>query len=265
MYIEDLSRAGNRYRHIYLSPHLDDAALSCGGRIATQVAAGEQTLAITLCTASPPPEGPFSALARQFHADWGLAPGQVVAARLEEDALAMERLGCDYHWAGMLDAIYRYPEAYDSRDSLFNAPAPDDPLFAALRHYVGELRARFPEATFYAPLGVGRHVDHLVAFAAAREALGAGARFYEDIHYVLHPGALERRMAAIGGALDSESIAIDATLGRKLDAIRAYASQLPELFGSTDAMEPAVSEYAHKVRPAGAEYGERVWRLGSPT
>jgi LmbE family N-acetylglucosaminyl deacetylase len=190
MHIEDLGRARDDYAHVYLSPHLDDAALSCGGRIAAQVAGGERVLAITFCTASPPPDGPFSELARRFHADWGLAPGEVVAARLEEDRQAMERLGCDYHWAGLLDAIYRYPQAYDSRDALFGTPAPDDPLFAVLGRFVGGLRARFPQATFYAPLGVGSHVDHLIAFAAARASLGDAARFYEDIHYVLSPARL---------------------------------------------------------------------------
>lgn len=259
MYIEDLA-AIDGYKHVYLSPHLDDAALSCGGRIASQAARGERMLVITLCTASPPAEGPFSALARQFHADWGLTPDQVVTARLAEDRQAMERLGCDYHWAGMLDAIYRYPQAYTSRESLFNTPAPDDPLFQDLQQFVAALRDRAPGATFYAPLGVGSHVDHLITFAAAGQALGDALRFYEDIHYVLQPGALERRMAALDRPLDSETIAIDAVLEQKIAAVGAYASQLGELFGSVEAMPPAIAGYARKVRPEGAEHGERVWQ-----
>jgi LmbE family N-acetylglucosaminyl deacetylase len=262
MRIEDLDRARSDYRHVYLSPHLDDAALSCGGRIMGQIDGGQPALVVTFCTASPPAEGPFSALAQRFHADWGLPPEQVVAGRLAEDQQAMQVLGCDYHWADMLDAIYRYPEAYDSRESLFGAPAPDDPLFATLRRFLGELRARFPQATFYAPLGVGSHVDHLVTFAAVRETLGNSVWFYEDIHYVLQPGALEQRLDAIEGAPTYECVAIDdATLGRKITAIHAYASQLSELFGSAQKMEPAVKDYAHKVSPQGAEFGERVWRF----
>ena len=30
--------------HLYLSPHFDDAALSCGGQIATWTAAGQSVL-----------------------------------------------------------------------------------------------------------------------------------------------------------------------------------------------------------------------------
>jgi LmbE family N-acetylglucosaminyl deacetylase len=263
MFIEDLGRARAGYRHVYLSPHLDDAALSCGGRIVTQLAAGEPVLVVTFCTAAPPAAGPFSDLARQFHADWGLTPDRAVGARLDEDRLAMERLGCDYHWAGALDAIYRFPEAYNSRESLFGTPATADPMFATVRGLVGDLGARFPGATFYAPLGVGSHVDHLVTFAAVRELLGTGAWFFEDLHYVARPGALEERMAGIADRLEAAAIAIDAALQTKVSAIHAYASQLGELFGGPEAMEATIAAYAHLVRPAGAEYGERVWRVAA--
>lgn len=259
MYIADLKEARGRYRHVYLSPHLDDAALSCGGRIIGQVARGEPVLDVTLCTAAPPPEGPFSALAQQFHADWGLTPDQAVTARLAEERVAMERLGCDYHWAGLLDAIYRNPTAYTSRESLFGTPAPDDPLYQQLPSLIATLRELFPEAAFYAPLGVGSHVDHLITFAVARATLGDAVRFYEDIHYVLAPGALEQRMGGIAEPLRPEPGAIDGSLEQKIQAIHAYASQLGELFGSVEAMGPAVTAYARQVRPAGAEYGERLW------
>ena len=47
------------YRHVYLSPHFDDAALSLGGTLARQVAAGERVLVVTVCSA--PPSGPLTA------------------------------------------------------------------------------------------------------------------------------------------------------------------------------------------------------------
>ncbi|MBK9712203.1 MAG: PIG-L family deacetylase [Kouleothrix sp.] len=258
MYIEDIATIDG-YRHVYLSPHLDDAALSCGGRIVTQIAAGEPVLVVTLCTAAPPPEGPFSALAQQFHADWGLAPAQAVAARLVEERLAMERLGCDYYWANMLDAIYRYPAAYNSRESLFNTPAPDDPLFAQLRQFLADLLERLPQAQIYAPLGVGSHVDHLITHAAAHSLLGDELRFYEDLPYAIRPGALEQRQATIDDALVPSTLAIDAALPAKIEAIAAYASQLDELFGGSEAMAQAIAAYAHAATPTGGAYGERLW------
>jgi hypothetical protein len=54
---------------------------------------------------------------------------------------------------------------------------------------------------------------------------------------------------------------IDATLGTKLAAINAYASQIDELFGGVDAMERSMSEYAQGLRPEGGVYGERLWSV----
>jgi len=39
---------------IYLSPHLDDAVLSCGGIIWQQVQSGHQVEIWTICAADPP-------------------------------------------------------------------------------------------------------------------------------------------------------------------------------------------------------------------
>lgn len=259
MHVEDLRHIRHDYDHVYLSPHLDDAALSCGGAILAQVAAGRRVLVVTLCTASPAPEGPFSALALQFHADWGLPPDQVVAARLREDRQAMQRLGADYHWAGMLDAIYRYPTAYDSRAALFATPAPDDPLLPALRQFIRELRARVPNAAIYSPLGVGRHVDHLITYAAACDSAGERLAFYEDVPYVVSPGALERRLAALDQSLSAYTIAIDGSLQEKIGAINAYASQIDELFGGVEAMAGSIAGYARGLSSDAGEYGERLW------
>src|SRR6266545_1363225 len=155
MQLESFDQLNDAYKHVYLSPHLDDAPLSCGGAMAAHMAAGERVLVVTICTAAPPAAGPFSALAEELHTNWGLAADQAVAARLREERLAMERLGVDYFWVDRLDAIYRYPELYNRRESLFGTPAPDDPLFADLRKLFGELHQRLPSATCYAPLGIG--------------------------------------------------------------------------------------------------------------
>ena len=255
MQLDTIEQIDDTYKHVYLSPHLDDAALSCGGAIMAQLAAGERVLVVTISTASPP-AGPFSALAEELHANWGLAADQAVAARLVEERE-------DYYWLDRLDAIYRYPEAYHTRDALFSAPAPNDPLFIDLHTFFGALRERVPSATFYAPLGVGSHVDHLLSHAASRVTLGAAVRFYEDLPYATTPGALDTRMRQLDESISSATISIDATLAQKLHAIHAYASQLKELFGGPDAMEHIMTAYAASVAPAGARYGERMWRASS--
>jgi len=266
MILRDLHRLPAAYQHVYLSPHLDDAALSCGGMIARQRAAGLGVLVVTLCTAAPAPEGPFSELARAFHAAWGLSPAEAVAARLREDEAAMAVLGVDALWAGELDAIYRHPQAYAGRDSLFGAPAPDDPLLPAVRRLLGALRERLPRATFYAPLGVGHHVDHQITCQAALLAAGAPLLLYEDFPYVARPGELERRKAEFAGALRSWATPAGPFLERKQEAIAAYASQLAELAHSQLGHAATPHQAAALMRAAVGAYseqagGERVWEL----
>jgi LmbE family N-acetylglucosaminyl deacetylase len=264
MITRDLEGLDGSYRHVYLSPHLDDAALSCGGMIVRQRAAGEAVLVVTLCTAAPPPTGPFSDLALEFHAAWGLSPAEVVAARLREDEAAMAALGCDALWAGELDAIYRHPAAYNTREALFGTPAPDDPLLPALRRLLAVLRERFPAATFYAPLGVGHHVDHQLAHRAALEAAGQPLALYEDFPYVARPGELELRMGDLEAPLAPRVTPVDGALAGKLAAIGAYASQMAELAASQLGREATPDEAMALMVAAVESYGasvggERVW------
>jgi LmbE family N-acetylglucosaminyl deacetylase len=259
MQIEDLRQIHDGYDHIYLSPHLDDAALSCGGAIARHANAGARVLVVTLCTAAPPSAGPFSDFASAVHQAWGLAPAEVINARLREDDLALARLDADTYRAGLLDAIYRRPDAYNSRDALFGTPAPDDDLLFSTRQLIAALHGRVPRATFYAPLGVGNHVDHQIVYAAAREGAGAVTAFYEDFPYMLWDGAFEQRMRVIGLPFISSTIDIDTTLARKIGAISAYASQLSSLFEQPAALAQIVGDYAEHLRPESGTYGERVW------
>ena len=85
MQIESLAQLGDTYDHVYISPHLDDTVISCGGAVAAQLAAGERVLSVTLSTAAPDPAGPFSALADEFHGQWKLTAAQAVSARLAEE------------------------------------------------------------------------------------------------------------------------------------------------------------------------------------
>jgi LmbE family N-acetylglucosaminyl deacetylase len=258
MRIEDLRQIHDGYDHIYLSPHLDDAALSCGGAIARHASAGARVLVVTLCTAAPPQDGPFSRFAQDHHLMWGLAPERAMAEREHEDDLALERLDADTYRAGLLDAIYRMPEVYTDNDRLFGTPAADDSLLYSTRRLIATLHSRAPRATFYAPLGVGNHVDHQIIFAAC-EAAGPVVAFYEDFPYMLKPGALERRMRALGQRFVASTIDIDATLTRKIGAIGAYTSQLGSLFDEPEAMARIITDYAESLRPENATYGERIW------
>lgn len=259
MRYEDISQLPHAYEHVYLSPHLDDAVLSCGGALARHVVNGARALVVTLCTAVPPSDGPFSDLAREFHGQWGLSPAEVVTTRLREDEVAMARIGVDYMYVGMMDALYRHPNAYNSRATIFGPPAADDPLYKPLTQFMTTLREHMPEATFYVPLGAGKHVDHQITYQAALDALGESMAFYEDIPYVLQQDVLQQRLNELDAPFVASILDIDSGLLRKIRAAAAYESQLEALFGGAAAMEQQLHDYAEDLRPEAGTYGERLW------
>ncbi|HMA34816.1 MAG TPA: hypothetical protein VKY74_10095, partial [Chloroflexia bacterium] len=120
-------------------------------------------------------------------------------------------------------------------------------------------------------------------YQAARllQAAGWPVGYYEDFPYAARPDAAAQRFTELGvtPAVTGATVtphpatpvycAIDATMGPKIAAIAAYASQISSLFPSLAAMPDAVRDYAAAVaatwpaataaaRPA---YAERYWRL----
>jgi LmbE family N-acetylglucosaminyl deacetylase len=249
------------YRHVYLAPHFDDVALSCGAGIAQQTQQGEPVVVVTICSAVPPETTIFSDFARQMHASWGLAAAEVVQRRRQEELAALRELGADGFWLDRLDAIYRMPVAYAGDPDLFGTVAPADPLVEELTADVRSLRQHCPTAQFYVPLGVGRHVDHQIACRVALDSLDLPLLFYEDYPYVQIAGALEQRLAELAPlvALQSRPVSAGAGLSRKTSAIAAYASQIDFLFGGVEAMADQVAVYASRIGSAESGPVERYW------
>ncbi|MDQ2808038.1 MAG: PIG-L family deacetylase [Chloroflexota bacterium] len=262
--------------HVYLSPHFDDVALSCGGMAAAHTAAGGRGRCITVFAAPLPPGTPLSAYVQGQHQRWG-DPDAAAANRVRrsEEAAAMACLGLDLTLLDYPDAIYR-ADRYPSDAHLFgplHAAEVDLParLAADLTVILGALDPA--GLTIYAPLGLGRHVDHQIVFQAARHLAGAGwtVQHYEDYPYAAKPAAHATRFAelglpAAGPAAPPIYYDITATLEAKIAAIAAYPSQLSGLFDPVDTMPAAVRAYAAAVAAGwgGAAYAERCRRLDSP-
>ncbi len=261
MQIEALDQLDG-YDHIYLSPHLDDAVLSCGGTMGVQRAAGERVLLVTVCTGSPAPDAQFNDLTKEFHRRWGLAPAEVVAGRLREERDAMALLDGDSYGAGMLDSIYRHPLAYDSRAALFGTPAPGDPLPLTLRELTPHVARTHAGG---AALRAARHRH--ARRPPDRPRRGARCsrprRRSTTRTCPTRPGQVCSTSAwpCLEGGYAPQIVAIDAALEKKLAAIKAYASQL-EQFGGADAMERTIGGYAQSLQPGEGGYGERFWAAG---
>jgi LmbE family N-acetylglucosaminyl deacetylase len=256
--------------HIYLSPHYDDAVLSCGGLIRRQVATGDVVVVATIFGGMPPSDG-LSDFATAVHARPGGAADLVALRRIEEKE-ALGTLGAQSRLGDYLDCIYRRdPEnqrwLYDHEEALFG---PVDPAERGLPYELAQVFATLPSfdesSIFYAPLAIGNHVDHQIVRRAAwiLQQMGYQVLFYEDFPYVKRdPASLERALDR-SGTDTWQPVLIDLEepdIASKVDAITAYRSQIGVLFGEVAEIDSTVREYARQV--GRGVYAERQWRLSA--
>jgi len=255
-------------RHIYLSPHADDVALSCGGQIFDQTRRGAAALVVTFFAATPPPI-PFSDFAQGQHAKWQTQE-DAMAARRAEDRAAYAIVGAEPLYLDYLDCIYRlHPQTgapmYASEEGIFGEVDPAEAewhvaLAGRIAAIAGPPR---PDLTLYAPLTVGHHVDHQLIWRAAHVLVARGYRltFYEDHPYAMRPGMLDAALAS-QPALQPELVHIsDAAMDARVAAIACYRSQIKTLFGDLATMEAGVRAYCQALA-GGVGYAERYWLPG---
>ena len=238
---------------IYLSPHLDDVVLSCGGIIWEQRQTGQDVEIWTLC-AGDPPKGKLSTFAVQLHARWKLLT-DTVAVRREEDRQACQILGVKWQHFELPDIIYRRGLSGD-----FQVHADED-LFKPLSPYkenlvpllAGQLAIELPpKARLISPMGVGGHTDHRLTRAIA-EQTSLELWYYPEFPYtVRHP-------EAIAGLLKPSWQLVEYQISKQglavwQNAIAAYRSQISTFWQSESDMRVSLESYWY------ANGGKKLWR-----
>jgi LmbE family N-acetylglucosaminyl deacetylase len=219
-------------RHLLvISPHLDDAVLSCGRTIAAHPGA----CVVTLFAGQPAPATPNTS----WDAVCGFPSGaEAMRIRRQEDSAALSTLGASPRWL-------------DFRDSQYGGDDSVEALAEALLRIVEE----HSDWTVLIPLGLD-HPDHRRAREAGLTAWRSGATargwlLYEDVPYRGRPGAVQSvlgKLSASGLVLTQEKLpAILAA--RKLSALGCYRSQLRPLITG------------HGIRFWSVLGRERYWRL----
>ncbi len=267
-----------RQTHLFLSPHPDDVALSCGGLVALLCARGENVIVATCYggAGSLRHLTPYQREALGFEGRSAVAtPTAVMEERAREDRAFAELAGAELIPMGLPDAVFR---GYEGEETLMGPPRPDDPApTSALAELLHSVR---PDVA-YVPLGIGGHIDHRQVFRAAVWELAGGRAgsfserhcrtvFFEDFPYCwwedfhgldqLRPD--QRELLAPNFELLPEYVDLNEALAhRKLRGIRKYDSQIGRLFGAEAEMESALRERSRSVGEAGGfEAAERYWR-----
>jgi LmbE family N-acetylglucosaminyl deacetylase len=246
------------FDHIYLSPHLDDVALSCGGQIFLHTTAGQSVLVVTLMAGAPDADTAVSEFVQLLHQRWQLF-GDAVTARRQEDLDACAILGAEAQHGPFPDSIYRFdPHSgapyYPTRDAIFGAVHPQE---AALVDGIAAwLRALPAAGQVYAPLTLGGHVDHQLTRLAAEGVYGRRLRYYEDYPYVQQdPAALDALLGPARAGWQAQVIPLtDAALQARGAAIAAFVSQVSSFFSDRADLQAQITAYAAMVG------GERLWQ-----
>ncbi|WP_279349338.1 PIG-L deacetylase family protein [Erythrobacter litoralis] len=210
-------------RILAISPHLDDAAFSAGGYLASRERAGDEVTILTCFTGNvEQPEG--FALACQL--DKGLGPDvDYMALRRAEDEAACAVIGAKPIHLPFLEAPHR---GYDSAPALFAGSHEDDDIVERLRTAIAEQVEELQPDAVLGPLCIGDHVDH----HAVREAMVdlPGVLLWEDWPYLDRSEYTPSSPPAFVHELsDYDRI-------QRLAMCRCFASQLGFQFGGEDAL-----------------------------
>jgi LmbE family N-acetylglucosaminyl deacetylase len=240
----------DKHSWIFISPHLDDVVLSCGGLVWDLSQSGDAVEVWTLMAGLPADEN-FSLFAEVIHYDWGLSGAAAFRARREEDHQACAILGVKARHFDWQDAIYR-------RDASSGAPiVPDlEALFSyppeadLVEDIVAVLRAELPGgACPVFPIGLGGHIDHQ-AVVMAGQAVERDKAYYADYPYIVNdfhdPRLWDGRLGKIQRALSPEA------LNAWQAAVLCYTSQLSSFWRDEDEARLAISNYL-------AGGGGRLW------
>ncbi|MBG7609538.1 MAG: PIG-L family deacetylase [Anaerolineae bacterium] len=228
---------------IYLSPHLDDVALSAGGLLWEQAHAGDSVQVWTICAGDPTTKH-FSPFAQSLHDRWGIGR-DVVAVRRSEDTQSCDLLGASCRHFFIEDCIYRTSAntgafLYPSEEAIFGALHPDDtPVIAQL---IRDFTARIlKETQVVCPLTIGGHVDHQLTRAAA-ERLGIKLWYYADFPYSLDSPIANPKY------LDAQRFSVSsAGMQAWQKSIAAHGSQISSFWENIEDMRTDIQKHSRQM------------------
>lgn len=237
---------------IYISPHLDDVVLSCGGLIYEQAQRGDR-VEIWTVTSGSPKEEELPEFAKLLHMAWGTSADTTAERRLEDleacRILAVEAIHLDW-----LDCIYRNKNNGDAlileNDDLFDLGL--EPEINLIEEIAAYLQKNVPsQALLVIPIGIGDHMDHRLVKAAAQKS-ALPAYYYADYPYVTDH-IKELAILETANWQRVPAVISEEGLAAWQKAIAAYKSQLSTFWQNEDELDLAIANYC-------AGGGGRLWQ-----
>lgn len=235
---------------IIISPHFDDAILSCGGLICKMIKLGKYVEICNVFTRIEVNKDHFSEVIKEYIAEDMNEDAQNVDVRLcekwirlrkKEDNRASSFLECNKRDLGYIDAIFRTrlnQYIYDTEEKLFSIVGQKDEehLVKNVAYTIEAICKDFDKCIF--PMAVGNHVDHYILYQIGLEIQKKNNNvfFYGEIPYCINFQSENEELIA-------NKMVITELFGLKLKAIGFYETQLRGLFGDKYSVSKVIPNY----------------------
>lgn len=233
--------------HLFFSPHLDDAVLSCGGLLSLL---GEKNAVLIVNVFSQAKEGKLSRYSKNYLHFCGFKDkNDYFKTREKEDKQAAALVRAKTSYLDLPEAIFRFQPRflfprffYNSKKKLLGKiDSKDKQILTEVKRGIKEKIDEAGEKIdrIYFPLAIGGHVDHRilnqVGFEMAKEKLVAQEKifFYQDFPYLLKSQMKKWEIKLKKKGLRVKKIHLPKeVVEKKHQAILCYRSQIKPLFGT---------------------------------
>lgn len=226
-----------KFDAIFLSPHLDDAVLSCGHTIHSLTKKNKKSLVVTVFAASQTDFENFSSDSQAFLKKSGNQSfSQLFTQRKKEDNQALKILGAQSLHLANIDAGFRFSKSkesiYPSNRHVFGGKIhPKEQVFIRKLYQTFDsilTQHAHSKTQIFLPLAIGNHVDHHIIFNYFTH-LSHQYVFWEDVPYRNHPQQLFSRLTHLPSRIQLQKKYVFSNQKIKYQAILAYQSQFTGL------------------------------------
>lgn len=242
----------SKYKKIcIISPHFDDAALSCGGLM---LRLGQKANMVVVNVFTKAHKGPYTISAKKFLKDAGYKDAvDMFAARQKEDKAALSGIKVRVINLGLQDALFRRK----NKVSVLGKILPEiDHIYPTYRWHVVKganqdvatkkalkgMLTKFvnKDVIVVAPYGIGGHVDHRIARSVCEE-LFTDLILYSDFPYNIRTKDYGR------APKNYTKVELSVDLNKKEELLKMYRTQFRGLFQG-EKMPPHKEVFFVKVK-----------------
>ncbi|ETS31412.1 hypothetical protein BB987_13880 [Photorhabdus temperata] len=256
--------------HLFLSPHLDDVALSAGGLIHKLVSENQKVVILTFFTEYD--KNIASHYLYSANNDNMNSFIKLYSKRANEDIAFCNKLSAIPIHGRILDCIYRTDQCgelmYKNSAMIYSGLVhKSDYASDMAQDLIDKTLLNYQPDYIYAPLGIGRHVDHIIINNLVHNITGSRKLkilLYEDFPYVLgeypiiNPDSVENSLLR-NNKFDKRAILLDIDLKEKMQNILFYESQLEPLFGNKSNLLVSLRKYHQSINKIKIQ--ERFWLI----